>query len=70
VESIQTGKGEERGSGFVESIYTDKTPAAVYLYWSILKKSRHLGFGGFIDIWFVGYILSLFHEVCAAVDLA
>ncbi len=27
------------------------TPAAKYLYWSIFKKSRHLGFGIFIDIW-------------------
>ncbi len=25
------------------------TPAAKYLYWSIFKKSRHLGFGVFID---------------------
>jgi hypothetical protein len=27
------------------------TYAAKYLYWSIFKKSRHLGFGVFIDIW-------------------
>ncbi len=27
------------------------TPAAKYLYWSIFKKSRHLGFVAFIDIW-------------------
>ncbi len=27
--------------------------AAKYLYWSIFKKSRHLGFGVFIDIWFM-----------------
>jgi hypothetical protein len=31
---------------------TDRqTPAAKYLYWSIFKQSRHLGFGVFIDIW-------------------
>jgi hypothetical protein len=28
-----------------------KTPAAKYLYWSIFKKSQHLGFGVLIDIW-------------------
>jgi hypothetical protein len=28
-----------------------QTPAAKSLYWSIFKKSRHLGFGVFIDIW-------------------
>jgi len=28
-----------------------KTPAAKYLYWLIFKKSGHLGFGVFIDIW-------------------
>ncbi len=28
-----------------------KTPAAKYLYWSIFKKSRHLGFFFFIYIW-------------------
>jgi hypothetical protein len=27
------------------------TCAAKYLYWSIFKKSRHLGFVVFIDIW-------------------
>ncbi len=27
------------------------SPAAKYLYWTIFKKSRHLGFGVFIDIW-------------------
>jgi hypothetical protein len=27
------------------------TPAAKYHYWPIFKKSRHLGFGIFIDIW-------------------
>jgi len=32
----------------------EKTPAAKYLYWSIFKKSRHLGFGVFIDIWSMG----------------
>jgi hypothetical protein len=26
------------------------SPAAKYLYWSIFKNSRHLGFGGFIQI--------------------
>ncbi len=30
---------------------TEKIPAAKYLYRSIFKKSRHLGFGVFIDIW-------------------
>jgi hypothetical protein len=30
---------------------TDKTPAARSLYRSILKKSRHLGFGVFMGIW-------------------
>ncbi len=28
-----------------------QTPAVKSLYLSILKKSRHLGFGVFIDIW-------------------
>ncbi len=28
-----------------------QTPAAKSLYWSIFKKSRHLGFGVFIDKW-------------------
>ncbi len=28
-----------------------QTPAAKSLYWSIFKKSRHLGFGVFMDIW-------------------
>ena len=26
-------------------------PAVKFFYWSIFKKSRHLGFGVFIDIW-------------------
>ncbi len=26
------------------------SPAVKYIYWSILKKSRHLGFGVLIDI--------------------
>ncbi len=30
---------------------TDKHLAAKYIYWSIFKKCRHLGFGVFIDIW-------------------
>jgi hypothetical protein len=30
------------------------TFAAKYLYWSIFKKSRHLGFGVFIYIWSMG----------------
>ncbi len=33
---------------------TDKPPAAKYIYWSIFKKSRQLGFGVFIDIWSMG----------------
>jgi hypothetical protein len=31
------------------------SPAAKYLEWSIFKKSRHLGFGVFIDIWSMTY---------------
>ena len=46
------GRGE-RGSG-------PQTPAAKYLYWPIFKKSRHLGFGVFIDIWSMGKRLHAF----------
>ncbi len=34
-----------------EHIQRDKTCRQVSLYWSIFQKSRHLGFGVFIDIW-------------------
>jgi hypothetical protein len=34
-----------------EQIPNLQNTAAEYLYWSICKKSRHLGFGVFIDIW-------------------
>jgi hypothetical protein len=34
-----------------EGVSDRETPAAKYLYWSIFKKSRHLGFSVFIDIW-------------------
>ncbi len=33
--------------------------AAKYLCWSIFKKSRHLGFGVFIDIWSMLHLLFL-----------
>jgi hypothetical protein len=34
-----------------------ETPVAKYLYWSIFKKSGHLGFGIFIDIWSMVVVL-------------
>jgi hypothetical protein len=39
-----------RGGGAGIGALDRYTPAAKYLYWSIFKKSRHLGFGLFIDI--------------------
>ncbi len=52
------------------------TPVAKYLYWSILKKSRQLGFGVVIDIWsricckrfqdFILYILLAAHSFAYA----
>jgi hypothetical protein len=33
---------------------SERKSAAKYLYWSISMKSRHLGFGVFIDIWSMG----------------
>jgi hypothetical protein len=39
--------GGGRGSGSSDRY----TPVAKYLYWSIFKKSRRLGFGVFLDIW-------------------
>ncbi len=35
-----------------------RTPASKSLYWSIFKKSRHLGFGIFIDIWSMGQLFT------------
>ncbi len=48
------------GSGTSDKL----TPAAKYLYWSVFKKSLHLGFGVFIDIcpwpWLIFLLFSFF----------
>jgi hypothetical protein len=40
-----------------------QTPAAKSLYWTIFKKSRHLGFGVFMDIWSMLLWLSMYSGV-------
>jgi hypothetical protein len=49
-------RGEGGGIGGLRQ----KTPAAKYLYLSIFKKSRQLGFGVFIDFWSMVYPLKLY----------
>ncbi len=49
--TVCKGGGEEYGVMGGEGTSDRYSPAAKYLYWSVFKKSRHLGFGVFIDSW-------------------